>query len=217
MEMDLVDFYNILAVRNQLSTMDRSQLQEMYQDMNAYYTFLDTIGTLINNDSGFLLLDDEIPNKVLTILGIHRFEKDLPNEVKEYINDVITAINEMNAFPEKMKDVILGTYAVYHAETREKVFSTNAQLLASLAMDSLMYVSLTQGRLELITNDDYALASLNYLMKTIPIIFADKEINQRAQKIIDDIDKKTATLSIKKVKVKRSKKICESINGTNMI
>jgi len=217
MQEELLDFYNLLVVRNQLATIDRSKLVEIYQDKNAYFVFLDTIGTIINEDIGFLLLNDELPKKIFEIIGIHRFDEDMSWEVKDYINDVITAINEMQVFPDEMKKIILGSYVVHHGEVREKMLISNENILKSLALDAVMFVSLTDGKTDLVKDDDYALASLNYLMKAAPILFADEEVNKNARVILDNIDKKSKGISIRKIKVKNAKKNYMSINEGNMI
>ena len=212
----VTDFYNMLAIRNQLLTQDRNDLNELYQDEDAYVTFLNAIATLLNNDSGLILIDEEIIQKIFSIIQIHRFDLKIP-QLNDFINEIITHLNGVKAYPDKLKDEIEKAYFIYNETVREKVFLSRDDLKDSLKMDAAVFVALSCDKLDILRDDDYTLASLNYMMKCCPEFFTEEEINQRAQQLIDDIDSRSKKLSIRKMKVKGSRKNYHLMNEYNML
>ena len=216
MEEEVLDYYNILAIRNQLSTKTQQELNELYEDKGAYLAFLGTVGQMFNNDSGFIYLDESFMDKISNIIQIHRFDFD-EKIVKQYINELISFMNSTKTIQEPLKKAIVDNYIIYHEVQREAFFPTQTEFITSLAMDAVVFTVLKEGQFDLIRDYNYALMSLNYLMKTCPEMFKDEEINKRAQQLLEIVDKNTKKISIKKLKLKSAKKNYLEMNENNML
>lgn len=213
MPQELEDLYKMLVIKNQFAALDDKQLMEIYSDKDRYVNFLESISLLINNDSCFLVLDERFLDKVQRIIQIHRFSFDHP-EAKEFINELICYVNAVRAYPEPTKGILRNGYLTYHEEQRETSFRTHPEFVASLATDAVVFSALVNDRIDLIRNYDYALMSLNYLMKDYPELFKDENVRKRAEKIIEEADKNSHILSTKKQRVKKTKKNFMSINNS---
>lgn len=211
----LEDLYKMLVIKNQFGALETKQLREIYEDKDRYVTFLESISLLINNDSCFLVLDERFLDKVQDIIQIHRFSFDHP-EAKDFINELIAYVNSVRAYPEPIKNILRNGYLVYHEEQRETSFRTHPEFVASLATDAVVFSALVNDRMDLIRNYDYALMSLNYLMKDYPELFKDENVRKRAEKIIEEADKNSHVLSTQKQRVKKTKKNYMNINN-NMV
>ena len=198
--------YKVSAIKNQLAVLNDKQLMEVFQDQNLYVSFLENLSLLINNDSCFILLDDSYLDKIQRIIQINRFSyKD--SEAVDFINELITYINSVRAYPEQTKNILKNGYLTYNEDQREAYFSTHEEFVNSLATDAVVLAALIHGQLDLIRNYDYALMSLNYIMKMCPKFFKDETIRQRAEQIIETANKNCSTISIKKLRVKKQEKI----------
>ena len=121
MSEELVDFGNLITLKNQLCALDRKQLMQMYQDKGSYLTFLNAVVSLIENDIGFLLFSDEFLEKILLISQIYRFEFK-EHEVRDCINDIITYVNGIKALSDESKKTLMNGYLAYQEDMREASF-----------------------------------------------------------------------------------------------
>ena len=54
---EMIDFNNVLVLRNQLIAVPIEELCKLYQDKDRYISFLDSVALLSNKDSAFLSID----------------------------------------------------------------------------------------------------------------------------------------------------------------
>ena len=73
---EMIDFNNILVLRNQLIAVPIEELCKLYQDKDRYISFLDSVALLSNKDSAFLFFSGEFKKKILSVVQIHRFDFD---------------------------------------------------------------------------------------------------------------------------------------------
>ena len=210
MSEELVDFGNLITLKNQLCALDRKQLMQMYQDKGSYLTFLNAVVSLIENDIGFLLFSDEFLEKILLISQIYRFEFK-EHEVRDCINDIITYVNGIKALSDESKKTLMNGYLAYQEDMREASFHTTNAFLSSLAYDAVVFAALRDGEIDKIKDEEYFLMSLNYLMKACPEFFQDPRVKKDAMTLLDQAGSHRSFLGVRKKFVKGMKENLESI------
>lgn len=204
MTQELKEYQNILNLKNHLICLSERELENIYQDMDFYLAFIQTVFSLIENEGGMLLLDEDYIKKVLSVLQIHRF--DCPNkEVKEDINGIIQCLNGVKAYPDSLKNGLKNAYLAYQEEQREITFNTKEAFAASLSYDAIVFNAIQKGQEEDIKHDKYYVMSLNYLLKTCPELFDEKE-KETAIEVLDKFEKKAKLFSFKRKLVRNAKK-----------
>ncbi len=174
------DFENLLCLRNELINASTSQMMEEYQDFEQYMMFLDTVLILLDTDSGFLLLDDEYSDKIFHVIQIHRFDcKD--KDIRDAINLIIDRVNQTKSYSKELKEMILKDYQDYQSDLRSVEFSTQEDLIYALGYDAIVFLALKDDRMDIATEDDVFLSSVNYMMEVIPEFFSDDEISNRLE------------------------------------
>ena len=199
---DLVEFNNIITLRNHLCRFTEKQLLDIYQDPGAYVTFLDAVALLADVDSAFLLFSDVFLEKILSVIQIHRFNFE-EKEISECVNGIIAYINDIKTYPDNLKNSLKNGYLTYQEEVRETKFHSTEELLASLAYDAYVFACLRDGKENQIVDDKYYLLSLNFLMKSVPEFFKDPEVAARAMSVLDRVGKDAKMLSPRKKHVKK--------------
>ena len=208
---EMLDFNNVLALRNHLSVLSREKLEEMYQDKGSYLTFLNAIVALSECDSAFLLFSDDFLEKILYVVQVHRFDFE-EKEVKECINDIIGYVNQIKVMPQEKKNILKNGYLTYQEEQRGVSFHTTESLIASLSYDAVVFSSLRDGTPEAIQDEEYFLMSLNYLMKACPEFFQDPKITADTISVLERVGSHSRMFSTKKKFVKQVREEFESIS-----
>ena len=201
---ELSYFNNILILRNHLSSCTEKEMMNLYQEKDFYEAFLNTVWALMENDSGFLLLNDEFIQKILSVIQIHRFVSS--QEIKKQINEIIQVMNQIKNYSDSLRNIIKNNYLAYQEEQREVTFQTEESLIASLAYDAITYNMLTNGIQSKRLHDDYFIMSLNYFIKTAPEMFQEEEVKERALEVLERINKETRQISFKKRFIKNARK-----------
>lgn len=179
------EFIDCLCLKNQLVHAPLEKMLEEYQNYDSYEEFLLAMLVLRDSDSAFLLYNEEFSNKILRVLQIHRFDA-INQDLKSTINDIIAYVNYMKSLSPNIKELLKQEYRVYHEDVREIVFADDECFLYSLAYDAIVLSSLQDSSLDMITEDDMFLASVNYLMEVYPELLRD---DTTFQLLSDRIDK----------------------------
>ncbi len=167
------DYKNILILRNQLETIGEEELIEIYQDIQSYQTFLNSIGILANVDSAFLYYKNQYIRKIERIISIHRF--DVSQEYQALINDIITYLNEVKSTSEEKKSILMNGYFAYQEDIRKRKFKNYQEMLSFESYDAQVVYGLELGQLDFLTDSERLISSLNYLLETIPELFTSEE------------------------------------------
>jgi hypothetical protein len=187
-EYDIIDFENVLLLKNQLLNAPFDELREYYKDYDNYLAFLDAVAVLANTDSGFLLFYKDGIDKISRILQLNRFNiKD--DAVREIIDSIITFLNRTSSYDERYENLVKLSYLTYQEDSRITSFDDEETFLSSISYDAIAYFALKDGNFELITADDLFLASVNYLFVSVPEFFKDPLVQERLITILDKIDK----------------------------
>lgn len=202
---------NILVLRNHLVKIPESKLIEMYSNYDYYLAFLNSLWLLVENDSAFLLFDDSMLKKILSVIQIYRFDaKD--EGVKKEVNDIIDYINGLRSCDEAKKNTLKNNYLAFQEEKRCATFYSTEGLLDSLSYDAIVFSALQNNDMKSIIHDEHYILSLNYLIYMCPELFKDKEVQQRAIKRLDEANSNARILSPNKKLIKQTKEHLSNIN-----
>lgn len=186
-EYDIIDFENLLLLKNQLVNAPFDELLECYKDYDNYLLFLDTVVLLANTDSAFLLFYKDGMEKILRIIQLYRFNtKD--EKVIDVINQIIQYLNNIKLYDSTYENLLKLSYLSFHEESRISSFDREEDFIASLSYDAATYFALKDGNIS-INDYDLFLASVNYLFVIIPEFFKDSLVQERLIAILDKIDK----------------------------
>ncbi len=201
---DILDFNNIISLRNQLAVATTKQLVDIYQDEASYLAFLDAFVFLSEYDSGFLLSSDEFLDKVLTVVSVHRFDMKYP-EIQDTINDIITYVNGVKCYSDDLKKLLMNGYLAYQEDVRNANFSSTDAFLTSLSYDAVVFTALREGRPEAICDDNYFLMSFEYIMNCCPEFFQNPNVCRDAQSVLDRVSSHVKLFDSRKKYIKSTK------------
>ena len=188
-EISLNDFVNSICLKSQLINVDEKELLEIYSNYDYYTSFLTSVSALIETDSAFLTYDDYFIKKITSIIQLHRFDiKD--DTYKVLINDIICYFNKIKAYDPSCRKLLNVSYQYYNENTRKISISDPVYMLYSIGYDAVVYTAITEGSLDLITEDDMFLASINYFLETVPSIFLHEDVRRRTLSKIKELEKK---------------------------
>lgn len=186
MEYSILDFSNVVHIRNQIAFLDMKTLISLYKDKDNYINFLETFVIMTNIDSGFLLFSEQFLDRVETIVQLNRFSFD-NSEIHQTINDIIGYINQIKSQPESYKSSVRQHYACFQEEIRGVNFSNNAALVRSLGYDAYVIDALRDHDMSNIGEDLLFLASVNSFFELIPELFDDSKIRELTEEKIQEI------------------------------
>ena len=198
---EMLDFHNLLTIRNQLVKASDEKLRELYQDKGSYVTFLDTVILLTESDSAFLLFSDQFIDKILSVVQLHRFDFE-EDEIKEAINGIITYMNHIRTYSSDLVNQLKNGYLAYQEDLREAEFHSDEAFFKSLSYDAVVFSALREGKPESVEDDSYFLMSLNFLLKSCPELFQDATVKKGATVLLDRAYRHSGILSSKKKMVK---------------
>ena len=185
-EYSIDDCENVLCLKNQLVCVDTSKLLEVYADDENYITFLDTLVVLLETDSAFLFLNEQMIPKIFDIINSCRFRmKD--SEVIQVTNAIIRELNHLRCASDEYKQALKDAYYQYQQESRKLFLSNDEELLESIAYDAVVCAGLEEDHLDYVTDDMLFLASLNYLLSTMPELFQKDLASKLTIQKIDEL------------------------------
>lgn len=189
-DINISDFVNVLCLKNQLINVDDEVLLEVYKDYENYVTFLSSVITLINNeeDSPFLLYRDSFLKKINSIVQIHRYDAR-DKEVVNAANEIIGYLNHIKSYSLNDRRLVKAAYRSYNEDARKTVFIDEKEFLYSLGYDAVVYAAIVEDDMDKITENDMFLSSINYLLETAPIIFDNKDVQDRTLTKISELER----------------------------
>lgn len=189
MDYNVDDFINVLCLKNQLISVPIDKLLEVYDDMDNYITFIDTVNVLSNIDSAFLLNDPKFYEKIIDVINLKRFSlKD--HNIRIAVEDIINYINSLKSISDEHKAILKIGYLTYQEEVREIRFLNQDDFKYALSYDAFVISSLKNNQVEAIENDDLFLSSINYLLETIPTFFLEEDIKNQTLNKLETIKQK---------------------------
>lgn len=177
-KLDIIDFKNMLLVKNQLVYRTVEELEVFCEDEEKYATFLDSIALLINYDEGFLRLDKSFVLKIEEIIGKYRFVfKD--SDYLATVNGIICQLNLLKTDSELTHTSKLEHYLCWQEDARMVYFDTKEDLIITVADDAVVYHMMETGE-KMDVPPVTVYSSLNYFVEVCPEVLENKEFYQRS-------------------------------------
>lgn len=170
---DLEDKKNIIYLKNQLIHGELASLKKIYASEDDYAFFLDTLNITLDTEPVFFLLDESLLSKAEEVLHSQRFTYKNKDFVT-VINEIIGRINALRSTPENIKAMQCRQYSIWQQQVRETSFANKEDLLRGLAYDAIIMEKLYQEHLGE-TDAIYFFASTNFLAKTLPEFYQEKQ------------------------------------------
>ena len=206
------DFASILCLKNQLIELDDYKLVEIYQDLDMYRLFLQSVALITNMDQLFLFLSNSFLDKILSVIQIHRFDDGLDPELRSQINNIIAYVNAVRDYDSDMRSEFIVSYFSYQQDARCVTFDNSEVFLESMAYDAIVYCLLKSHESDKIEQYDYFLASMSYFLTEGMEYLTDDMISEAVLKL-ETISKYPRPFP-KELK-KCSKDILSKIKGIN--
>lgn len=200
MEYSILDYSNVIHLRNQIAFLDFKTLLDVYKDKDNYINFLDTFVVLTNIDSGFLLFSDDFVDRIESVIELNRFSFN-DKEITEVINGIITYLNELKSKSDTYKKSVRQHYCCFQEQIRGVSFPNNTSLVRSICYDPFVIDALRDNDMSNIGEDKLFLASINSFLELLPELFDDEEIRELTLKKIEEIsnNSKLFQLNMKKM------------------
>lgn len=187
---EMLDYENILCLRNQLVNVPIEVLLEKYSGRDEYLLFVDAVAALCQKDSAFLLFDEMFIEKIEKVIVAYRLEyKDTPNLTK-VVNEIIVYLNEIKGYSVSMQNSLKEHYLDWNEDVRDISFKEEEGFIDALAYDAVAFMALKEGNMELIQADALFMASVNYFVATCPEFFDNPLVKERAINKLIELSKK---------------------------
>lgn len=187
-ELELIDYLNIIYLKNELLTLPTSKLLEKYQAEEMYGIFLDTVNIMNAVDSAFLLFSNQALKKIETVVDTYRFLYRSA-EFNIVRNDIIRYLNTVSSCSRELKNIKKDCYLDYHQDLRKMSFMTEDDFLYAVSYDAVSLYKLQDRNLQDM-DDTCFLGSINYFIEVIPELFYEKDIQEVAQSKIEEISRR---------------------------
>jgi len=185
---DLIDYINIIYLKNQLLTLSSPEILEKYKEKEMYGLFLDTVNIMNYLDHGFLLISRDSAQKIETVIQNNRFRYQ-DSSYHAVCNDIILFLNTLKGYSDLSKNSIKQQYLLSHEETRKMQFATTDAFLEAISYDACCYHQLSQHDLENV-NEVLFLSSVNYFVDTIPELFAQDDVENLVNNKLAQVSQK---------------------------
>ena len=197
-DFSLVDFENLLIIKNQLITLGSEKLIELYDGVSAYTTFLNTVICLLGEESAFLYLDDSFIDKIYDVMQIHRFDIS-NNDAVDSINKIMNCLNDIKYCSDDYRELIVSNYKEYQKSIRNIGFASNQDFLYSLSFDAVVYLGL-KGFVEIPFDDNLlVLSSINYMINSFSEAFKDEKMYDATLDKLNYISKESNIFSLNQI------------------
>lgn len=197
-DFSLVDFENLLIIKNQLITLSSEKLIELYKGVSEYTTFLNTVISLLSEESAFLYLDNSFIDKIYDVMQIHRFEIS-DNDSIDSINKITNCLNDIKYCSDDYRKLIVSNYKDYQKSIRNVGFASNQDFLYSLSFDAVVYLGL-KGLIEIPFDDNLlVLSSIGYMINSFSEAFKDVQMYDATLDKLNYISKESNIFSLNQI------------------
>ena len=187
-EYTVKDFEDVMIIRNQLECDTPANLCEFYSDMDNYLEFIHAMTVFSQVDGAFLLYRRDYIDTVERILQVHRFDGDR-EKVWGPVNDLVLYLNELKGYTPDLVNMLKNGYLAYQEDCRKTPFTDEDEFLYSMSYDAVVLWALkNEGNLDSITESDMFLASINYLIETLPETFESKEVSKKVMDKLSELE-----------------------------
>ena len=188
-EITVRDFVDVLCLKNQLINVEKEKLLEVYKDYENYITFVSTVLNMIETeDSPLLLYRDSFVKKIEDVVQIYK-DSARSSKVRRAANDVVRYLNHIKSYSTIDRKLLKEAYKSYNEGVRKTNFLDERDFLYAVGYDAAVYAALVEDNMDLITQDDMFLSSVNYLLEKIPTIFDNKDVQERTLSKLEELER----------------------------
>ena len=186
MEEKLLSFARILAVKNDLLTLDTDEIKEKCANKDEFTTFVQSIYEFVCFDKDFFSFPN-LRDDVLQVFLLHRYDKDLDKDLLTKMNHVISVFNSLKtASEEETSDAIID-FCTKEMILRGYIFPDYTTLIESIASDIDILISILEDTLDEYDNEFLVLAALNYFGNVFKEIYQDEEIKEVVESYLEKV------------------------------
>lgn len=189
MDKQIRDFKRIIELKKNLILKDEDTLLTQYYGKEKVTAFLEDVLLLVEKENAFLSLTPRFIEVIEDIIHFNfSFFKD--KELNALKNEVVIKLNIEKSKSENEKVFLAGNYIDYQNEMRHLSFANSKQFLGAMSYDAEILNALENGRLDDFPLDDLFLATTNYFLEMIPVLYKDEEIKKATLERFELIKKK---------------------------
>lgn len=188
-EITVRDFVDVLCLKNQLVNVEKEKLLEVYKDYENYITFISAVLIMIETeDSPLLLYRDSFVKKIEDVVQIYK-DSARSSKVRRAANDVVRYLNHIKSYSTIDRKLLKEAYKSYNEGVRKTNFLDERDFLYAVGYDAAVYAALVEDNMDLITQDDMFLSSVNYLLEKIPTIFDNEDVQERTLSKLEELER----------------------------
>ena len=186
------EFVDILELRTELILLNEGQLKEIFKDDKEYCRLVKTMYNLLDiDDCGFALLDENVMEKIYSILSLKRFEmKHIDKNIFDQVNEMISRLNEMKAKRPEEKEKLLEGFILTQEEFRDIEYEYFDEVIDSMATDYFVFNYLEGEELPPNMPETYLIGSIIYLNNAMPKFFEIDEVREREIELFEEMQAK---------------------------
>ena len=186
------DFVNVMNLKSDLICGTDRELLDYYRDTSdVEYAFLiHGINTMLDLENGvFAILTDEITSKIYKLVNLKRFEiRDTYPEIFDLINEVITKLNSLNSLPTSQKAYLRKSYLIRQQKLRNLIYLNYESFIESLGIDAILYDYFKDEDTIEGVPCSYIIGSMYFLKKSMPSLFEDENVLDKASELITEME-----------------------------
>ena len=178
-----------LYLRNQIVGADKDKLVAYYSDKDVFLGFIDILGVTLETDCVFLLLNDEMIDKIYSIIQANRYKYTEPN-ILEAINWNIRVLNHLSKINPEQKETCIRKYLKENSKIRGLKITSTDIMLKLIMNDAIIYDALLKGTTSSIDDFKALFSSIMFLISYIPYILLNATIRKNIFEVIDYYESK---------------------------
>lgn len=186
---DYKSFVNsIFAFKSRLVLCNSEKLSDYYRSLEEYSNSLDIIICLILTNPGFLVLESSILSKIIYIVNLNRFSKEIDSNDKEKIDFIISFANRLENADISLKEQLRATYLKDEAQKRGVKKLDAIHLMILTQYDAEIMDCLVNGKeIPIDLSHNHMLSFVNYLVEDDSSFFRDADFCATVLKRISEI------------------------------
>ena len=139
-------------------------------------------------DSPLLLYRDSFVKKIEGVVQLYK-DSARSSKVRKAANDVVRYLNHIKSYSTIDRKLLKEAYKSYNEGVRKTNFVDERDFLYAVGYDAAVYAALVEDNMNLITQDDMFLSSVNYLLETAPIIFDNRDVQERTLSKLEELER----------------------------
>lgn len=177
MEEKLLSFARILAIKNDLLTLDIDELKEKYMSKDEFANFVESIYEFVSFDKSIFSFPN-LREDVCQVFLLHRYDKGIEKDLLIKMNYVISTFNSLKTSSEEETNNAIVDFCTKEMLLRSYVFPDYTTLVESITSDIDIFISILDNTLEEYDNEFLVLATLNYFGNVFKEMYQDEEIKE---------------------------------------